>query len=231
MPTEALTCTLEHNLQLIKGQIAAATARSGRAADAVTLVAASKTVEAERLKLAIDLGQRIFGENRVQEGKQKWPALRETNPGIELHLVGPLQSNKARDAVALFDVIQSVDRASVARAIANERDKQDRAPKIYIQVNTGREPQKGGVMPEEAGDLIRACREDLALEVAGLMCIPPASGNPVADFNLLRAMAADEALPMLSMGMSGDYIHAIEHGATHVRVGSALFGFRPQLKQ
>ena len=230
METGASTCAIEYSLEVIRARIADAAARSGRQADAVTLVAASKTVEAERLQRAIDLGQRVFGENRVQEGKQKWSALLEANPGVELHLVGPLQSNKARDAVALFDVIQSVDRPSVARAIANARDKQGRAPKLYIQVNTSREPQKSGVVPEETEALIRICRDEFDLEVTGLMCIPPAEGDPSGDFALLGELAAAEALPFLSMGMSGDYVRAIEHGATHVRVGSAIFGARPPLK-
>jgi pyridoxal phosphate enzyme (YggS family) len=230
MATETLPCALERNLAWIIDEISATCERNGRRPDAVTLVAASKTVEPERLQRAIDLGQRVFGENRVQEGILKWPTLREANPDIELHLVGPLQSNKARDAVSLFDVIQSVDRTSVARAIAKERDKQGRAPTIYIQVNTGREPQKSGVLPEDTGDLIRSCREDYGLDVAGLMCIPAVDVDPSNDFGLLRDMARDEALPVLSMGMSGDYIVAIGHGATHVRVGSAIFGARPLLK-
>ena len=211
-------------------QIAEAAAAAGRPAQAVTLVAASKTVLADRLQRAIDLGQRAFGENRIQEAKQKWAQLREANPGVQLHLIGPLQTNKARDAVALFDVIQSVDRHGVAQAIARERDKQGRSPKILIQVNTSREPQKSGVLPEEASALIWACRKDFALEVEGLMCVPPATGDPSDDFDRLRNLATSEALPVLSMGMSGDFVQAIQHGATHVRVGSALFGARPPLK-
>ena len=229
MESEMLICSMQENSVQIRGAIADAARRNGRAPEAVTLVAASKTVEPERLQRAIDLGQTVFGENRVQEGKQKWPALREANPNVKLHLVGPLQSNKARDAVALFDVIQSVDRPSVARAIAKESDKQGRRPAVYIQVNTGREPQKSGIMPEDTASLIAACRDEYGLDVVGLMCIPPVEIDPSADFTLLREIATGEGIAGLSMGMSGDYVQAIEHGATHVRVGSALFGARPPL--
>lgn len=221
---------LEFNIERVRAAIAEAALRSGRAQQDVTLVAVSKTVESDRLQYAIRLGQRVFGENRVQEGKQKWPALKEAHADVELHLLGPLQSNKARDAVALFDVIQSVDRASIAQAIAKESDMQGRRPKVYIQVNTGREPQKSGAMPEETGALVRLCRQDCGLDLAGLMCIPPAEGNPRGDFALLRDMARDEGVAVLSMGMSGDYGCAIEYGATHVRVGSAIFGARPPLR-
>lgn len=221
---------LETNLTRVQTAIAAATKNSGRRPEAVTLVVASKTVDVVRLQHVIDLGQLVFGENRIQEGKQKWRSLKEAHPGIELHLLGPLQTNKARDAVALFDVIQSVDRVGVAEAIAKESDKQGRRPKVYIQVNTSCEPQKSGAMPEEAANLVRVCREQCSLDVAGLMCIPAAEGDHSGDFTLLRKIARDEGINILSMGMSGDYVKAIEQGATHVRIGSAIFGARPTLR-
>lgn len=230
MESRAHLTDLEFNIGRVRAAIVEAARRGGRAPKAVTLVAASKTVEAVRLQHAIELGQRVFGENRVQESKQKWPVLKEAQPDVELHLLGPLQSNKARDAVAMFDVIQSIDRANVAEAIAKECDKQGRRPKVYIQVNTGREPQKSGAMPEETAGLVRVCREDCGLDVVGLTCVPRAKSDPRGDFALLREMAKDQGVAILSMGMSGDYVQAIEHGATHVRVGSAIFGARPSLR-
>ncbi|POF33640.1 YggS family pyridoxal phosphate-dependent enzyme [Roseibium marinum] len=230
METDTVHCDLRDNLARVRTTIGTASHQSGRDPQTVTLVAASKTVEPDRLQSTIDLGHRVFGENRVQEAKNKWPPLLEGNRGLELHLLGPLQSNKARDAVALFDVIQSIDRPSIATAIARESDKQGRRPQVYIQVNTAREPQKSGVLPEEASEFIRACRETLDLDLAGLMCIPPAGEDPSGDFALLRKISEDEGLRVLSMGMSGDYAQAIGQGATHVRVGSAIFGARPPVR-
>lgn len=226
MNAESNSVSLRLNLIRVRGAIAEAAQRSGRDPDAVTLVAASKTVDAVRLQHAIGLGQRVFGENRIQEGIQKWPALKEAHPNVELHLLGPLQTNKVRDAVALFDAIQSVDRIGIAQAVAKECDRQGRCTKIYIQVNTSREPQKSGVLPEDAAGLIVTCREQCFLDVVGLMCIPRVDGDPCKDFQLLREIATGEGVELLSMGMSGDYVRAIECGATHVRVGSAIFGAR-----
>jgi len=230
MQAEPHISEIETNFGRVRATIADAAERSARKLETITLIAASKTVDVGRLQHAIDLGQRVFGENRVQEGKQKWLALKEADSSLELHLLGPLQTNKARDAVALFDVIQSVDRINIAKAIAKECDKQNRRPKIYIQVNTGREPQKSGAMPEDVSSLVRICRQQCALDVAGLMCIPPAEGDPSGDFALLREIGDGEGLEILSMGMSGDYGQAIAYGATHVRVGSAIFGARRLLR-
>ncbi|MGG1953666.1 YggS family pyridoxal phosphate-dependent enzyme [Ralstonia solanacearum] len=222
---------LEDNIGRITKAIQHAAIDSGRHAKAVTLVAASKTVEPHHIQQAIDLGLTVFGENRVQEAVTKWPELRSRNAGIELHLIGPLQSNKVRQAVGLFDAIESVDRAKLARAIAEEAEKQGRAPAIYIQVNVGKEPQKSGVLPAEAPALIRECREVYQLNVQGLMCIPPAGLDPCAHFACLRSIAEDHGLRALSMGMSADYLQAIAQGATHVRVGSSIFGARAPLAQ
>lgn len=220
---------LEVALSSIRNSIQETAVACGRRPEDVTLVAASKTVEPDRLQSAIDLGQRVFGENRLEEARSKWPALLQANPGIKLHMIGPLQSKKARDAVALFDVIQSVDRLSLAAAIAKERDRQGRSPAICIQVNTSYEPQKSGVLPEQADGLISECRDQLGLHVVGLMCIPPAEGEPVDDFRKLASIAQQNGLSVLSMGMSQDFALAISHGATHVRVGSAIFGARKPL--
>ena len=174
----------------------------------------------------IAAGQRVFGENRVQESQGKWPELKAETPGIELHLIGPLQSNKAADAIALFDVIETVDREKIARALADEMKKQGRAPKLYVQVNTGLEPQKAGIEPKETVKFVELCRNELGLAIEGLMCIPPAEEDPMPHFRLLAEIAARNGLAQLSMGMSGDYREAIACGATHVRVGSAIFGSR-----
>ena len=192
----------------------------------VTLVAVSKTHPAEAVLAAIAAGQRVFGENRVQEAAAKFPDLRRDH-ALELHLIGPLQTNKVKEAVALFDVIQTVDRAKLAAALAAECQKQQRWPRCYIQINTGEEPQKAGVTPAEADDFIRHCQGDLALPVAGLMCIPPADQHAGPHFALLREIARRHQLAGLSMGMSGDYELAIQFGATAVRVGTAIFGSRP----
>ena len=192
----------------------------------VHLVAVSKTVPVEGILPALEAGQRIFGENYVQESKAKWPALRERYPDVELHLVGPLQSNKAREAVELFDVIHGLDRLSLAAALAKEIQRTGRAPKLLIQVNTGDEAQKAGVAPDQVDVLLSVCRETHGLAIHGLMCIPPAEDPPSPHFALLGRIAARHGLPILSMGMSADYPAAIQMGATHVRVGTAIFGRR-----
>jgi PLP dependent protein len=192
----------------------------------VQLIAVSKTFEASDIRPVLDAGQRVFGENRVQEAQKKWPQLRTEYSGVELHLIGPLQSNKAAEAVALFDVIQTVDRIKIAEALARECQKQGRSLQYYIQINTGREPQKAGVMPEEADGFITTCRDDLGLNVVGLMCIPPVDEDPRPHFKLLREMAKRNGLQKLSMGMSSDFEIAIAEGATAIRVGSAIFGTR-----
>ncbi|WP_245411166.1 YggS family pyridoxal phosphate-dependent enzyme [Methylovirgula ligni] len=203
-----------------------AEADAGREPGSVTLVCVSKTFDAEVIRPVIVAGQRVFGENRVQEALGKWPALRAETPGIELHLIGPLQSNKAREAVQFFDVIETVDRDKIAVALAKEIAAVGRAPKLYVQVNTGAEPQKAGILPEQADDFIAYCRNDLKLDVSGLMCIPPVEEQAAPHFALLNKIAARNGIKILSMGMSGDFEIAIELGATHVRVGSAIFGAR-----
>ncbi|WP_153099751.1 YggS family pyridoxal phosphate-dependent enzyme [Paraburkholderia hayleyella] len=223
--------SLATNIERITNAIRNAEIAHGRYQDTVTLVAASKNVAAADIQAAIDLGLRIFGENRVQEVVAKWTDLRAANPGVALHLIGPLQSNKARQAVALFDVIESVDRTKLAQEIAEEAEKQGRNPTVNIQVNIGNEPQKSGVLPADTPSLIEACRNVYHLNVQGLMCIPPAGQDPSSYFLLLKSIAADHGLPILSMGMSADFAQAIAHGATHVRVGSAIFGDREPVVQ
>jgi pyridoxal phosphate enzyme (YggS family) len=192
----------------------------------VKLIAVSKTFEAPAIVPVLQAGQRRFGENRVQEAKAKWPALKERHPDLELHLVGSLQSNKAKDAVALFDAIHSVDRQSLAEALAKEIQKQGRNPRLFVEVNTGAEPQKAGVLPEDADAFLAACRDTYGLRIVGLMCIPPADEAPAPHFALTAKIAARNGLKNLSMGMSADFAIAIQFGATHVRVGSAIFGKR-----
>ena len=192
----------------------------------VTLIAVSKTFGVEAIAPVIAAGQHVFGENRVQEAKAKWPALRDAHPGIALHLIGPLQSNKAKDAVALFDAIHSVDRPSIAEALAKEIARQGRHPTLFVEVNTGEEPQKAGVLPHDADAFIKACRETYGLTIAGLMCIPPFEEAPAPHFALAAKIAARNGLSLLSMGMSADFATAIAFGATHVRVGTAIFGGR-----
>lgn len=213
-------------LNRVRDGIRRAEADAGREAGSVALIAVSKTFDAADIIPVIEAGQRVFGENRVQEAKAKWPALRQDWPGLELHLIGPLQSNKTAEAVALFDAIHTIDRPKIAAAIAQEAQKQGRHPKLFIQVNTGLEPQKAGIVPEGADAFIRACRDELGLAITGLMCIPPADEDPAPHFRLLAGIAARNGLSALSMGMSGDYATAIACGATHVRVGSAIFGNR-----
>ena len=192
----------------------------------VTLVAVSKTFGVEAIAPVIAAGQRVFGENRVQEAKTKWPDLKAAHPDIELHLIGPLQSNKAKEAVALFDAIHTVDRPSLCEALAKEIVRQHRRPILFVEINTGAEPQKAGVLPENADAFLRACREDYGLAVSGLMCIPPVDEAPAPHFALTAKIANRNGLPLLSMGMSADFAIAVQFGATHVRVGSAIFGHR-----
>ena len=213
-------------LQGTRDAIARAARDFGRKPEAVTLVAVSKTKPAEMIVPVLEAGQIDFGENYVQEAKEKWPALRERFPKARLHMIGPLQSNKARDAVALFDVIQSLDRESLAKELAREIERAGKAPQLIVQVNTGAEPQKGGVLPGEADAFLQLCRSRYGLAIAGLMCIPPAEDPPSPHFALLGKIAERNDLATLSMGMSADYEAAIQLGATHVRVGSAIFGAR-----
>jgi len=226
MMMNAAVSTIETPLARVRGEIAQACAEARRDPASVTLVAISKTFGPEAIEPVIAQGQRVFGENRVQEAKAKWPALEARHPGIELHLVGPLQSNKAKDAVALFDAIHSVDRASLAEALARAIAKQGRKPTLFVEVNTGAEPQKAGVLPEDTDAFVRACRERYGLDIAGLMCIPPAGEPPAPHFALTAKIARRNGLSLLSMGMSADFLLAIEFGATHVRVGTAIFGQR-----
>jgi PLP dependent protein len=213
-------------LAAVRREIAAAAQDARRDPATVTLVAISKTFGAEAIEPVIAAGQRVFGENRVQEAKAKWPALKEHHAGIELHLVGPLQSNKAKEAVALFDAIHAVDRPSLCEALAKEIAKQGRAPTLFVEVNTGAEPQKAGVLPEAVDAFLKACRETYGLAIAGLMCIPPADEPPAPHFALTAKIAKRNGLALLSMGMSADYPLAIKFGASHVRVGTAIFGER-----
>jgi len=220
------TDTETSSLARVRGEIAAACTDAKRDPASVTLIAVSKTFGAEAIEPVIAAGQRVFGENRVQEAKAKWPPLRAAHPGIELHLIGPLQSNKAKEAVALFDAIHSVDRPSIAEALAKEIAKQNRHPTLFVEVNTGEEPQKAGVLPHEADAFIKTCRETHGLTIAGLMCIPPFEEAPAPHFALAAKIAARNGLSLLSMGMSADFAAAIAFGATHVRVGTAIFGGR-----
>jgi pyridoxal phosphate enzyme (YggS family) len=213
-------------LQAVRGVIARAARDFGRDPASIALIAVSKTFPAEAVEPVLAAGQRVFGENYVQEAKVKWGPLRERHPEVELHLIGPLQSNKARDAVRLFDAIHTLDRPSLAEALAKEIARLERRPRLLVQVNTGEEPQKGGVMPLDADAFIAACRERWGLAVEGLMCIPPADEPPSPHFALLHKIAARNGLKTLSMGMSADFEAAIQLGATHVRIGSAIFGER-----
>jgi pyridoxal phosphate enzyme (YggS family) len=217
--------TVAADLETVRRRIAVAAAAAGRKASDVTLVAVSKTVETPGLEAALGAGQRSFGENRVQEAEGKWPPLVERHPDTELRLIGPLQTNKAKEAVRLFDVIETVDRERLVDALARAAGQLGRAPRVLVQVNIGREPQKAGVAPDEADALIAAVRKS-GLALDGVMCIPPAEGDPAPYFDQLAQIARRNALDVLSMGMSGDFETAIRHGATHVRVGSAIFGKR-----
>jgi PLP dependent protein len=218
------------NLAAVRARIATAAKNAGRAAADVTLVAVSKIHPAEAVAAALDAGQRVFGENRVQEAQHKYPALKARHPDLALHLIGPLQSNKVRDAVALFDVIETVDRPRLAEALAAAMARSGRRPDCFIQVNTGEEAQKAGIAPTEAASFIADCRERLRLPIRGLMCIPPVEEDPAIHFAFLRELAGRNGLALVSMGMSGDFESAIALGATHVRVGTAIFGARPPVE-
>jgi len=222
----AVTSHSPHALAAVEQEIARACRDANRDPASVTLIAVSKTFAADAIAPVIAAGQRVFGENRVQEAKSKWPPLRDTAPGAELHLIGPLQSNKAKEAVALFDAIHALDRVSLCEALAKEMTNQGRKPVLFVEINTGAEPQKAGVLPQEADAFIAAARDKYRLPVEGLMCIPPHDEAPGPHFALTAKIAARNGLRLLSMGMSADFVTAIALGATHVRVGSAIFGAR-----
>ena len=229
MPTPSaspLTPTSPSGLAAVEHDIARACVDARRDRASVTLIAVSKTFAAADITPVIAAGQRVFGENRVQEAKAKWPELMAAQPDIALHLIGPLQSNKAKEAVALFDAIHSVDRPSLCEALGKEFARQPRRPELFVQINTGEEPQKAGIAPAEADDFLARCRDTYGLSIAGLMCIPPADEAPAPHFALTAKIAARNGLRKLSMGMSADFAVAIAFGATHVRVGSAIFGTR-----
>ena len=223
MPTHS---DVVSRLSTVNQAIATACREARRDVAAVTLIAVSKTFGVETIEPVIVAGQRVFGENRVQEARAKWPILMERYPDIELHLIGPLQSNKAKEAVSLFHAIHSVDRPSICAALAKEIARQGRRPRLFVEINTGAEPQKAGVLPEDADDFLRACVETYGLAIEGLMCIPPSDQPPAPHFALTAKIAVRNGLPLLSMGMSADFALAIRFGATHVRVGSAIFGVR-----
>jgi PLP dependent protein len=216
------------HLAEVKANIHAAETEAGRPAGSVTLVAVSKTFDAADIEPVIEAGQRTFGENRVQESQGKWPGLKAKYPDIELHLIGPLQTNKVKDAVGLFDVIETVDREKLARALKKEMEAQGKSLRLFVQVNTGAEEQKAGVLPEETADFVKRCREEHGLTIEGLMAIPPFDEPPAPHFALLAKLAKEIGVKTISMGMSADYEIAVAHGATHVRVGSAIFGTRPK---
>ena len=224
--TTPLTTHSPNGLAAVEQEIARACKEARRDRASVTLIAVSKTFAAEAISPVIDAGQRIFGENRVQEAKAKWPGLIQAYSGLVLHLIGPLQSNKAKEAVALFDAIHSVDRPSICEALAKEIKSQNRQPQLFVQLNTGEEPQKAGIAPGDADAFIASCREKYGLEISGLMCIPPVNDPPAPHFALTAKIAARNGLKNLSMGMTADFAVAIQLGATHVRVGSAIFGHR-----
>lgn len=213
-------------LAAVEQEIARACKEAGRERSSVTLIAVSKTFGAEAIAPVIKAGQRVFGENRVQEAKAKWPALMAAHSKLDLHLIGPLQSNKAREAVALFDAIHSVDRPSLCQALAKEIESQKKHPTLFVQINTGEEPQKAGVIPSDADAFIASCRDNYGLSISGLMCIPPVDQAPAPHFALTAKIAARNGLKTLSMGMSADFAIAIQFGATHIRVGTAIFGHR-----
>lgn len=210
----------------VEARIAAAAREAGRDPASVRLIAVTKTFDRDAILPVLEAGHRLFGENRVQEAKSKWPELRQLYPDLALHLIGPLQSNKAREAVELFDAIHTVDRPKIAKAIADEQQRQGKRLKLFIQVNTGEEPQKAGIPPKETAAFLTECRRDLGLEIGGLMCIPPVEEEPAVHFAFLAKLAGDLGLSELSMGMSGDFESAAQFGATYVRVGSAIFGSR-----
>jgi len=222
----AVTSHSPNALAAVEREIARACRDANRDRGSVTLIAVSKTFESSAITPVIESGQTVFGENRVQEAKAKWPALIQAYPGLRLHLIGPLQSNKAKEAVALFDAIHSVDRPSICQALAKEIESRNKRPELFVQINTGEEPQKAGVAPADADAFIAACRETYGLTISGLMCIPPVDEAPAPHFALTAKIAARNGLKNLSMGMSADFAVAIAMGATHIRVGSAIFGAR-----
>ncbi|MBX9776652.1 MAG: YggS family pyridoxal phosphate-dependent enzyme [Xanthobacteraceae bacterium] len=221
-----IAATTDSRLAAVRRDIARACHDAGRATGSVTLIAVSKTFGAEAIEPVVAAGQRVFGENRVQEAKAKWPALLERHRGIALHLIGPLQSNKAREAVALFDAIHSLDRPSLAEAISKEIARQGRTPLLFVEINTGGEPQKSGVLPEQADGFLKDCRDKYGLKVSGLMCLPPFDEPPAPHFALTAKIAQRNEMNLLSMGMSADFEAAIALGSTHVRIGTAIFGER-----
>jgi pyridoxal phosphate enzyme (YggS family) len=216
----------KQRLGAVQDRMREAEQRAGRTPGSVQLIAVSKTLDGDRIRPAIEFGYRVFGENRVQESQAKWPELKRAYPDLDLHLIGPLQSNKAEDAVALFDVIHTIDRDKIAKAVAREMVKQNRSLKLYVQVNTGQEEQKAGVPPNQVVEFVKKCQQTYGLPIAGLMCIPPFGENPGPHFVLMGKLAEQAGLQELSMGMSGDFETAIEFGSTSVRVGSAIFGER-----
>jgi len=226
-PAQSPAIDTAARLRSVEEEILLAARAADRDAKSIKLVAVTKTVPPEVIEQAIAAGQRCFGENRVQEAAGKWPILKQQHPGLELHLIGPLQSNKVKEAVTLFDVIETVDRPKLARALAEEMARVDKRPRLFVQVNTGEEPQKAGVLPAEADGFIALCRDTFGLVVEGLMCIPPFDEEPAMHFALLAKIAARNGVKELSMGMSGDFVRAIPFGATYVRVGTAIFGERP----
>jgi len=226
-----LDTDVAQNLINTRARIDEVAAVAGRDPGDITLVAVSKTHDADRIRLALEAGHRVFGENRVQEAEEKWPQLKEAFPDAKLHLIGPLQRNKAKRSVQLFDAIETIDRLKLARAVAREMEEQNRRPDCYIQVNTGEEPQKAGVLPGDADDFVCQCRDELGLPIVGLMCIPPAGEEPFMHFALLAKIAERNGLAKLSMGMSGDFEAAVRFGASSVRVGTAIFGSRPSLRE
>jgi len=225
--TEPDVIEVPARLRLVREEIALAAEAAGRDPASVKLVAVTKTVAPGPIEEAIRAGQHIFGENRVQEAHRKWPAIRARHPDIELHLIGPLQTNKVREAVALFDVIETVDRPKLARGLAEEMMRTDKRPRLFVQVNTGEEPQKAGVAPSETEAFVALCRDTFGLAIEGLMCIPPLRQEPAPHFALLARLAEQLDIKELSMGMSGDFARAIKFGATYVRIGTAIFGERP----
>ncbi|WP_424631560.1 YggS family pyridoxal phosphate-dependent enzyme [Bradyrhizobium sp. SYSU BS000235] len=226
MPPDNGPSDASKGLAAVESDIARACKDARRDRSSLTLIAVSKTFDAKAITPVIEAGQRVFGENRVQEAKGKWPDLTAANPDIALHLIGPLQSNKAKEAVALFDAIHSVDRPSICEALSKEIIKQDRRPHLFVQLNTGEEPQKAGIAPADADAFLARCRDVYGLQISGLMCIPPVDEAPAPHFALTAKIAARNGLKQLSMGMSADFAIAIQFGATHVRVGSAIFGHR-----
>jgi pyridoxal phosphate enzyme (YggS family) len=228
LPASAPTVTVSSpsGLATVESEILRACKDAKRERNSVTLIAVSKTFDAGAITPVITAGQRVFGENRVQEARSKWPGLMSAHPGIALHLIGPLQSNKAKESVALFDAIHSVDRPSICEALAKEINAQQRTPDLFVQLNTGEEPQKAGIPPAEADGFIARCRDHYGLKICGLMCIPPVDEAPAPHFALTAKIAVRNGLKFLSMGMSADFAIAIQFGATHVRIGSAIFGKR-----